>query len=380
MIYFLVNNDYQLLDANRHASRLHKDRQSLTLIQVPHSLQCAPADGLYDRIETFASPMHAHRWFAAWPRYFRAWRDMQRRLKPAVGDVLVIYTEFELLNHCAVLHFSRSGAMVVHIEDGGVGTYIPFASVESQSLSLRQRLVAWMTRRLPGMGDTCFKKINGIVFPWRPDSQIDLLCVYRKFKPARQIKTEIISSEIEAKKITRTLGRVVFLNECIYDHYQDERSYLQGLDRILEALSAGYSEVFFKFHPRETEEWRERIHSQVIARFAQVQVIQESAPFELLLERYAPEALASYIATPLLNLAGTGVEPLFLFHLLEDLRDQPIFAQLTAVLLHWNYRFVSDWADVRSGYRSHIEFHDSSSSLSFADLVQSLPPVATNSR
>lgn len=372
MIYFLVNNDYQLLDAERHASRLREHGLATSLIVVRHSLQCEPAKDLYERIDSFASPVRGRRWLAAWPRYFGAWRAMQRRLHPTADDVLIIYTEFELLNHCAVLHFHRAGAKVIHVEDGGIGTYIPFADIDSQPLNPRERVVAWMTKRLPGMGDTVFKKINGVVFPWRPDSQIDLLCVYRRFQPARHIRTVTVSHEVDTTEVARTPGRVVFLNECIYDHYQDAQTYLQGLARILKALTTGYSEVFFKFHPRETQAWRERIRSQILARFPKVQVIQESAPFELLLTRYAPEALASYIATPLLNLEGTGVEPLFLFHLLEDLRTQPVFAQLSALLRQWNYHFAENWAEARCGYRSHIEFHDSVPSSSFADLLRTM--------
>lgn len=372
MIYFLVNNDYQLLDANRHARQLRQARSLVSLILVPHALQCAPEPELYEKVERFEAAVRGRRWLAAWPRYFRDWRLLQERIRPTAQDVLVIYTEFELLNHCAVLHFRSAGAKVIHIEDGGVGTYVPFANVESQRLTLRERLIAWMTRRLPGMADTTFKKINGVVFPWRPDSQIDVLCVYRKFQPARHIRTVTIKNDAEAAEIHPVAGRVVFLNECIYDHYQDAATYLDGLNHILKALTAGYREVFFKFHPRETSAWRDRIQSRVLSKYPEIQMIQESAPFELLLSRYEPEALASYFATPLLNLAGTGVEPLFVFHLLKDLRNQPVFAQLATLLHGWNYRFARDWTEVRAGYRSHIDFNDTTPCGNFQDLLHSL--------
>lgn len=355
MIHFLVNNDYQMLDANRHATVLRDDGFVVSLILVPHSLQCEVSVGLYDAVVAFNSPVKGRRWPAAWMRYFSAWARLAW-LRPASGDVLVLYTEYELLNHFILNRFRAAGGQVILIEDGGIGTYIPFSVVPSQALSFREWLIALSVKCLPGLADTKFKKINGVVFPWRPDAQIDLLCVYRYFESARRIRTVIIRDNSLVFVPTPVTGRVVFLNERIYDHYQDDETYLRGLNVICKGLTAGYSEVHFKFHPRETQAWRDRIRDQVLSRYPSIQIIENNLPFELLLEAYAPEALASYFSTPLLNLSSTGIEPLFLYHLLDDLKDQPVFGQLTALLHGWNYRFTQGWDEVRSGYISHICF------------------------
>jgi hypothetical protein len=355
MIYFLVNNDYQLFDANRHAQALRDDGFEVSLILVPHSLQCEVPAGLYDSVVEFATPIKGRRWPAAWLLYFYAWTRVEM-LRPAPGDVLLLYTEYELLNHFFVNRFRATGGHVVLIEDGGVGTYLPFSKIPGQVLSVREWLIAFSVRCLPGLADIQFKKINGVVFPWRPDAQIDLLCVYRYFESARRIRTVAIRDNLPVFGSALVVGRVVFLNECIYDHYQDDVTYLRGLNEICKALTAGYSEVQFKYHPRETQVWRNRIRSQVLARFPSINIIEENLPFELLLESYAPEALASYFCASLLNLSRTRIEPLYLYHLLDDLRDQPFFTQLTTLLHGWKYRFAKDWDEVRSGYISHISF------------------------
>lgn len=372
MIHFLVNNDYQLLDANRHAAAVRAKGMAATLIVVPHALQCAPPEGLYDAVVRLDSPIKGRRWPAAWLRYRRAGSDVAR-LRPHAGDVLALYTEYELLNHLIIKRFRAAGAKVVLIEDGGVGTYLPFSDLPGQALTARERLMALSVKCLPGLADTRFKKMNGVLFPWCPDEEIDLLCVYRQFTPARRIRSITIEGEAAAFNASLVVGRVVFLNEAIYDHYQGAEAYLRDLDRILTALCEGYEDVLFKFHPRETPAWRERIAASVLKRHPRVTVIEENVPFELLLETYAPEALASYFSTPLLNLSGTGIEPLFLYHLLEDLREQPVFAQLTALLKQWHYRFAPDWAAARRGYQGHMRFwEEGAEAQHFASVVHAL--------
>jgi O-antigen/teichoic acid export membrane protein len=354
MIYFLVNNDYQLLDANRHAVTLNAEGEKVSLILVPHTQQCTlPADR-YSNILRFDSPAKGRRWPAAWLLYFRAYRKVQSELRPGSEDTLIFYSEYELLNQFIVKRFRKARGKVVMIEDGGVGTYLPFSNVASMELTWRERIRLWSVRSLPGLSRTRFNKINGVVFPWLPDEEIDLLCVYREFKPQRNIRTLTIRNNVNTFQVTPRPGRVLFLNECIYDHYQNDATYLRGLNAILAGLTAGYAEVLFKFHPRDSRSWRARIQEQVLSQYPSVQVIKDDRPVELLLENYAPETLASYFSTPLLNLSGTGIEPLFLYHLLDDLKDQPFFAQLTALLHQWDYQFVEDWSAVRSGYTSSI--------------------------
>lgn len=383
MLYFLVNNDYQLLDANRHAKELRDEGFVVSLILVPHSLQGDVPDGLYSTIIRLVSPVIGRRWPSAWFRYFLAKKEIDDRIHPSSGDVVLIYTEYEILNHLIINCFRAAGAQVVHIEDGGVGTYIPFSDLPGQALSLRELLIAASVKLLPGLTDSVFKKINGTVFPWRPDTHIDLLCVYRYYVPARRIRTVMIRSDAPLSMSDDKLivGRVVFLNECIYDHYQDDASYLLGLRAILSGLVSGYPEVYFKFHPRESQVWRDRIRSHVLSLYPSIRVVEENLPVEVLLKTYAPEALASYFSTPLLNLSGTGIQPLYLYHLIDDLRDQPVFAKLTALLCGWEYQFVRSWDEVRAGYTSHIRFkHDGADPLTLSETLRTklIRPVSTN--
>lgn len=373
MIYFLVNNDYHLLDAERHALELVAQGKVVTLIRVPHALERPTDESLFqaEAVRTFDSPVKGRNWMHAWPRYWATALHIQRTVHPTRDDVLVLYTEFELVNHLLINRFKAIGARVLHLEDGGVGTYLPFSRHASEPLTRKERLIALMTRALPGLNDTRFHKMNGIVFPWRPDNCFDCLCVYRQVEISRAIPVRLIEGNLLQPPKRLHAGRVLFLNERVYDYYQDAPHYFAGLELILDSLSIGYDEVFFKFHPRETGDWRARILTLLERKYPQIRVIAEQAPVEDLLNTYGPEALASYFATTLLNLEGTDIQPLYLYHLLEDMAQQPMLGQLTHLLTQWRYRFVENWSNVRSGYRADMQLHADQRAQPFTSILTS---------
>ncbi len=183
--------------------------------------------------------------------------------------------------------------------------------------------------------------------PWQPD---------RTFN--RNIPVSVIARP-QPVRIKVNLGRVVFLNQPLYrEKIQNELDYASGLKKILISLSAGYSEVLFKFHPREPLEARNKIASEILNYFPNLRIINENEPFEKLISNIRPEAVASYNSTPLLNLTGTGIQPLFVYHLLPDLRKAQSFAAMHELLIAWEYKFASNWSELASGYHAGEKFDD----------------------
>ena len=368
MIYFLVNNDYQLLDARHHAAELRRQGLATTLVEIPHKLSESAEKSEFDTRLRLDSPVHLQGPLRRWAGYMQAAGKVSRRLKPQAADTLFIYTEYELLNHFVAHGFKRAGARVFILEDGGVGTYIPFTLPGDEALSTREKIVAAMTRCLPGLRHTRFHKVNGIVFPWMQDHQIDGLCTYRPLSIVRDIPVTVLRAPAR-KKITVRPGCVIFMNQPLYDDYQTEADYFQGLRQVAHALEAGFDEVLFKFHPRETPAWTERIAKFLADQAPTVKIIQDNGPAENLLENTRPAVVASYFSTTLLNLDGTGIEPLFVYHLLPDLAPQKVMRQLTTLLNQWSYHFVSRWEDVNSGYASGMARLAAASCIDLAGFV-----------
>lgn len=368
MIYFLVNNDYQYLEAERLARELRLDSQSCSLIAVPHTLTRAFDTSLFEVITKLETPARM-RWPQAWLRYLVIRKRVQQALSIAKADTLFLFTEFELLNQLVAIHFKDKGASVYLIEDGGVGTYIPLAIKNPQRYSWKDRVYQWMVRRIPRLHRTQFTKFDGINFPMLDDAYLDGVCLYRNMSINRQVPLRVIQRPSQ-QPIEPIAGRVVFLNQPLYcEHIQTESDYERGLSQILAALSLGFKEVLFKFHPRETTEWQAIISERVLCNYPNVKNVQKKQPFESMLADLRPEAVASYNSTPLLNLTGTGVQPLFVYHLLEDLRYAPSFDTMHALLDAWGYRFAASWNEVASGYSAGDRFEKAPDAQTISQLV-----------
>ena len=348
MIYFIVNNNYHVVDFDGHLARLQKNEVSL--IEIPHALDMnartdikrftyirARKNGLVAQILNFLSNV----------------RQINQEIHPAKGDFLFMYTEYEILNQYMAYRFKKFCANVYLIEDGGFGTYVPFRLTVSESLTLKEWIKRELYRLLPGLSRMRLHKLNGHIFPWMVDENIDGVCTYEHVALKRQIKT-ILLQRNHKTPITLIPSRTVFLNEPIYGVYQSTEEYISGLRQIMEALCGKFDEVFFKFHPRETVEWRIKIQSHVLSRYPKLIIMEENSAVEILVDKYRPAVASSYFCSALLSLSDRGVEPLYLYHLLPTLKDQLIFREVTVILNELGYNFVHDFCDINSNFRSGL--------------------------
>jgi hypothetical protein len=350
MIYFLLNNNYQRYDFMLHLDKF--DLGAVSVIEIPHKLDSYP---YADSIKTFRyEQILGNGLINQVSNYLSVSSKMKNEIKPTGEDVLFLYTEFEILNLYLVDLFKKSGARIYLIEDGGMATYIPFRKSRSESLSIKERVKLLIYRALPGLINIRFQKMNGVVFPWLPDKTFNGLCVYRPVRIFRKIPVILIVNSVSLPAIDVIKDRVIFLNEPIYDHYQDEVKYFSGLIEILRGLEIAFREVYFKFHPRETIEWRQRIKDKVLFYYPDIVVIESNDAFESMVETYRPSTIASYFAASLLNLCVRGIEPMYLYRCIPDLNCQPVFQEVSLVLSELGYNFITQIAEIRSGYKSGL--------------------------
>lgn len=378
IIYFLVNNNYQYLEAKRLACELRAAGRSTALIAIPHTLTLELDSVLFAPIITLITPAHLP-WRRAWLRYLGSRSRLRTDLPVTSEDTLLLFTEFELLNQLVLITCKERGASVYLIEDGGVGTYIPFTLKQHERFTWKNRLKQVSIRAIPGLSRTQFTKFDGVLFPMLDDCYLDGVFLYRRMDITRSVPVSTLARPLLSPLQART-GRVVFLNQPLYsEHIQTEADYAAGLRHILGALCVGFTEVLFKFHPRETADARARITSQILDEFPALRVVQGNQPFETLLADLRPEVVASYCSTPLLNLTGTGMQPLFVYHLLPDLRRAPAFAALHVLLEAWSYRFAADWSEVASGYHAGEHFDDVGAATSLVRLLERSVPASSES-
>ncbi|WP_046156662.1 polysialyltransferase family glycosyltransferase [Chromobacterium vaccinii] len=367
MLYVLVNNDYQLYALRRHGIAALGGGAGVALIAVPHALSLSNGTADFESVYLFDTPQGRVRLLRMLWRYRALGHDIAQMLHPGPGDTLLFFTEVEWLNQIIVQYFRSRGARVVMLEDGGFGTYIPMSVPASEPLSVRERCSQAAFRLVPGLGRSRFFKVNGLVFPRLPDDAIDAIALYRDVRLLRDVPTSCVRKPARRRcEIHR--GTVVFLNERMYDHYQTGETYIAGLRRLMRMLTDGYETVYFKFHPREPQEWKARICELLAREFPSVSVIDQPGTIEEMILDYRPEALASYFSAALLSIEYEGIEPLYLYHLLDDLAEQPVFMGVTRILRVWGYRFVED-GGVRAGYHSGITDSDPAATIDLRQLL-----------
>lgn len=365
MVYFIVNNNYQFYDVEIHLVGLNKS--DVKLIEIPHTLD--EREHLGFRSVFRYLPALQVGLIAQVKNYLQLIKRIDQDIIPSKEDILFFYTEFEILNQYVATRFKQAGARVYLIQDGSVGTYLPFRMVCSEPLTLKWYVKQSIYRLLPGLSRIRLHKLNGVIFPWMPDTSIDGVCIYRQVTLKRAISPILLQFPSQSQ-LSLVPDRIIFLNEAIYGLYQTAEKYIEGLDKIIGELCSRFDEVFFKFHPRETDEWRQRIRQEVLFRFPAVIVIEENTAIEMMIEQYHPFLVASYFCAALLSLPERGIESLYLYHLIPELNEQPIFQELTSVLNELGYNFVSDFSEVNSEYKSGLLRRSiSPHAITLADLV-----------
>lgn len=366
MIYFVINNNYQYYDFEAHLASLSKEE--VVLIEIPHTLdqrQHAGYAASYRYCPIFGQGL-VKGLRSAWQLSGR----IAREIKPGANDVCFIYSEYEILNQCVASAFRAAGARIYLIEDGGLGTYIPFRVLESEPLTFKQKLQSLVYRKIYRMPELRVQKISGVQFYWMPDNWMTGSCLYYPVALRRSIP-RILLQRPSMAKIRVDPNTAVFLNEPIYQHYQGTDKYLAGLKLILGGICGRFEKVLFKYHPRESAEWRESIRREVLSQFPNLSLIDEQIGIELLIDRYRPAVAASYFCSALFNIAHRGVEPIYLYHLIPDMACQKIFMETTEILKELNYDFIASFDDIDANYRSGISAgSDGEPPLSIAALVR----------
>lgn len=365
MIYFLINNNYHYYDIKKLL--LNLNRKDICLIEVPHMLQNnSHTDFLF--VYKYTRSLKPGL-LAECKNFIQQIKKFKHDITIKEDDFLFFYTEYEILNQYIARQFKTNGAKVYLIEDGGLASYLPFRMIVSESLSIKEIVKQWVYRRLPGLDTLRFHKLNGFIFPWMSEKFIDGLCLYRKVSILRDIPLILIKRSILSKSY-KIKGTVIFTNQDLYNVYMTPENYINSLINILESLCNGFDIVYFKYHPRESKEWRQKIKSNVLSKFPSICIIDDNSAIEELIENYKPQVIASYFSASLLNLLDCGVEPLYLYHLFDDLNHQNIFVETTIVLHELGYNFIPSFTQINSNFMSGIgDLINSQTGIEISELV-----------
>lgn len=343
MIYFLINNSRQLDDAYSHLPGFAG--RTCNLIVIAHTL-CSSNYSGFKQVLSF-NKFSFRNYINSWLTALKIREAVRSKILPNSDDVLFLYTEHEPFNQIIANYFKKSGAKVYLIEDGGFATYIPFYVRNSEPLGLKIRLKEFILNCIPGLRHLSIFMINGILFPRMPDSIFDGVCLYHQVKISRSIRIILIKHP-EVKLIRPVNKSVIFLNQPMYDAYQTQESYIKCLNNLLANLVDIFDVVYFKFHPRDNIFYKNLIYKEVIKKFDAIKIVDDELNIEKSVYKLAPMFAASYHSAALLSLEYAGVKPLYLYNLVNDLRNQPISKIMTELLSSMGQPPPDHWSDVSS--------------------------------
>ncbi len=342
MVYFLVNNNIHLLDAEAHLSNLAEHK--IALIRIPHKLTI--------------SSIHAFDFEVEYPYLIGSAKDyfnlrrihkIHKKIRQDFAnvndrDTLIFYTEFEYLNHYIIKLFKNKGAKVIMLEEG-LPTYESLLNKSESKSGIKEKMVQYYFNYVLGYTNTLVAKVNNIVRPRVTDKYIDKVLLYNNAPVERDLKTYLL----KRRQYTYTnpdKRYIIFLNEKMYDYYVSMDEYKLILTDILSNLSENFDTVYFKFHPREKQPQRD-ILLEVTNTFERVTVLNDDRPVELLINELRVKYIASFLAQTLLNHSCSNCVVLYLFHLYPEISQNPVFKNLKRLLDSLNYQFFKNWSGVK---------------------------------
>jgi len=351
LIYFLVNNNYHLLNIFEHCNSLKDYKKSL--IQIPHTLDSMNSHEFFVDIFTYETPFKSTKDFFNLYKIKQVEKQIKDNLDIKTSDILFVSTEYEVLNQYIISLFKISNAKV-YILDEGLATYISYGVKSERSLSLKEKIKLFYTKYILQYSFVEYLYYNNLVYPLIHEKYIDGVLLYLDVNIVRNINKYIISRN--TKKINQNSNNAIFLNQDMYNHYYSKEDHKIILEDILLRMSNCFQKSYFKFHPRETEEDREW-QLKVISKFKKVHIIYENLPIESILEKYDSKYIFSFLSAALLNVNAMGAIPIYIYHLYENISRNSIFQTINNILVNADYKFINKEFDniLDVGFKNSLE-------------------------
>jgi len=365
VIYFLVNNNFHYYDVSLHLQSLSENRVSL--IQIPHTLDADIDVKEFEENYTFQTPFAGLMSHLKINKIISVQNLIRSKIKPGPDDVLILYTEFEILNQFIVKLFNENGAKVFLLEEG-MPTYISYCTKSRVPLSLKFKLKLAYIRKVLRYDFVKYLSLNGFGYPQIEDSYIDGVLFYFDAHIKRRINNYRISKAAKQVRLTDP-SKVIFLNEEMYLYYMGWESYLNEMRRVILSLSKQFETVFFKFHPREDQVSRRRIREE-IGMLPNLQFVEDDTPVETLIVEIRAKYAVSFFSAALMNLHFMGIDPIYIYPFIPGLLKHDNVKTIQSFLESIRYEFPDSLDVLKLEGRCRVP--EPNDALSLGDFIRNI--------
>jgi len=362
MITFIVNNDVHYMRARLIRDQIHHcDSQArFHLVKfLPSALTMTEADHLYDRIYE-SRGLFGSFWQLLNLKIEKKIKQNLDRVPFAKGDILFLFTEYELGNHYLVQRAKQAGARVF-IVDEGIGTYIinNYPNLSAGS-SVKQRVIGEVTQWIQHFTDSRRLTGNGsLYFPVLKDTYYDGYILFYNF-PLKRSMPLIYLQYPEAGQEIPNLDpdAVIILGEGLHRYHISEQEYIDSLLAIIRSAARNFRHVYFKFHRCETafqgRPLYQRLQDEM--QIQGVRILDAARPeaIENIIPDldFPPRFVVSYLCTALFNLYARGCQPIFTCQLIQE-RDED-FEVVKDLLSNVGYNLIRSYNDISPDYSTHL--------------------------
>ncbi|MGN6495629.1 MAG: polysialyltransferase family glycosyltransferase, partial [Agriterribacter sp.] len=319
------------------------------LIKVPHTLNGDGFDSFFEEVLVF-KPFYTG--FSSLFRYAAIKKQLgflRKTLDVNPGEVLLDYTDYEVLNQYIIALFTERGGRVILMEDGMATVCV--ANLPVKPLHWKNQLTRVVLRKIYGFNFLQMREDGEVAFPMIDDTYIQALALSIKANIRRTIP--VYQLKIRLGNGLHNKQKLLFINQDLYNfNFFTLGAFAENLAKLLKTVAPQFREVFFKFHPRERPEDRTFI-AKVLSPLG-ISVVNDNGSVEELVESMEPGYVASFYSSGLKSLYFKGIEPFFLYHLFPVLSGSDLTRNITSYLKSINYNFVTSLEEVRPGYRSGI--------------------------
>jgi len=351
MIYFVVNNDFHV--DNLLNQKESFDEYALCVIRIPYNLKSS--NSLSDNsIEVYTPNKKIIEFFN--PLLFLKAKRKVNEICFCSDDVVIFLTEYDPINLYVAYLAKKNGARVVLLEEG-IATYYNNIFKEHNALSFYAMCKLFYLRFFLGFHFIDSYKGNFLKIK---DEYVDELVLYRDVNLDRDINVSVVDSCSEAY-MSLDVNKALFLNQPLYESYLTETDYVDIFLDVINSLSEQFDEVFFKFHPRDSEVVKAKLR-QILQTKKNVVIVAESLDLSGAVKRYKPLFAVSFFSDALFKLSESGMNMVFLYHLYPKLNNNPVLISLTKVLSEMGYQFsesilciTDNFYDVKVGSKKNLK-------------------------
>jgi len=370
-IYFLINNQYQLIDTKKHLTHFNKKKYKVIILICSRINLIKDLKGIkgFKVINLYPQQIRFRfTWFLNFIKLSKFFDKIENLLTVNKNTYLFFYNEVSIHNHLIVKHIKKNGGKSYIINDAGFATYISFSNFTETIYSKSMMIKKYMLKLIPSLKDIRLVKGLNYYYFWLPDDYIDGVIGYRYFTHKRNFPTYLVH---ENKKFLRTFNsnKVLYLNSPFYLLDLDLNLYLKIHHKVISKLLKSYSEVIFKFHPRDTKLFRNEIKKRYYNN-KKIKVLDSTDDYQNLIHKLNIKCVASIYSGGCLSVPE-GIKVIFCFNLVKNffpLGLQNQFKKTETLLMLWGGKKEKEGIILPSTFKNQKKYNFLNNLLSLVEL------------